>query len=104
MCPGESGPNRTEVIDVKTTEIAKRRQAETKTGALGGGALVLISILEAFGVQVDGVWLKVVAGVVAVTPGFFSWLYKYGGLIGVIKGLLHGNVDRGARLTTSPAG
>jgi hypothetical protein len=90
------------VIDVKTTEIAKRRQAETKTGALGGGALVLISILEGFGIEVGGIWLKVITGVVAVTPGFFSWLYKYGGLVGVLKGLLHGNADRGARVRTSP--
>ncbi len=70
---------------MKAGEIVKRRPAETGAGALGGGALVVVSILEAFGVPVTGVWLKVVAGTVAVVPALFTWLANHGGIVGVIK-------------------
>ena len=72
----------------KIGEVTKRRPAETKAGALGAGAILLISLLEAFGVEVTGAWLKVITGVVAFAAAAFTWLFANGGIRGVLARLL----------------
>lgn len=80
-------------------QIVKKRPAETKTGALGGGAILVVSILEGLGIQVSGAWLKVIAGGVTLAPAFFTWLFDHGGIRGVIRRFVRGNEMQGTRPT-----
>lgn len=74
----------------KIGEVTKRRPAETRAGALGAGAILLVSLLEAFGVQVTESWMKVITGVVAVSPAVFTWLVDNGGIRGAISRIVGG--------------
>lgn len=75
---------------MKEKQIVKDHPAETKAGALGGAAILAISVLEAFEITVTGAWLKVITGVVAVAPACFTWLDLNKGLSGVVRRLIHG--------------
>ena len=75
---------------MKEQEIVNRRPAETKAGVLGGAAILVISVLEAFSITVTGAWLKVITGVVAMAPACFTWLDLNKGISGVVRRLIHG--------------
>ena len=75
---------------MKEQEIVKRRPAETKAGALGGAAILAITVLEAFNFTVTGAWLKVITGIVALAPACFTWLDLNKGISGVVRRLIHG--------------
>jgi hypothetical protein len=80
---------------MKKPEILQHHPAETKAGALGAGAILVVSILEAMNVEVTGAWLKVITGVVALAPAVFTWLFRSGGIRGVARRILNGTDEVG---------
>ena len=75
---------------MKEDKITDRRPAETRAGALGGAAILVISILEALHITVTGAWLKVITGAVALAPACFTWLDVHHGIRGVVRRILGG--------------
>lgn len=80
---------------MKKPEILKQHPAEAKTGALGAGAILVMSLLEAMDIQVTSAWQKVITGVVAFAPAAFTWLFRNGGIRGVGRRILNGSDEVG---------